>query len=148
MAPQPDFSLWNVPCLERITTISSPASSTTTSSNPFMECALFRKDYDVPKRIRGIIIFVIFMECALFRKDYDTEVSASGFITTLILHPFMECALFRKDYDCPCLKKRFSFNLACYSLWNVPCLERITTYTKLSACIARFETTLYGMCLV
>ena len=43
------------------------------------------------------------MECALFRKDYDT------------------LRLLDSTYQCDC-------NL---SLWNVPCLERITTVTLL-----------------
>ena len=39
------MTLWNVPCLERITTIPAllfPQASV----KCFMECALFRKDYD------------------------------------------------------------------------------------------------------
>ena len=37
----------------------------------FMECALFRKDYDGHLPILSGYTSCNFMECALFRKDYD-----------------------------------------------------------------------------
>ena len=63
------------------------------------------------------------MECALFRKDYDMNRNIqSGAVFNDI--SFMECALFRKDYD---VSDDFSsFLLYFTALWNVPCLERIT----------------------
>ena len=86
-----------MPCLERITTL-WPPSFLTMAFTCFMECALFRKDYD--DRIINDNLFGfrnLFMECALFRKDYDS--SASSLAYCLPKGSFMECALFRKDYD-------------------------------------------------
>ena len=40
-------SLWNVPCLERITTIVVFTALSSSNLAVFMECALFRKDYDL-----------------------------------------------------------------------------------------------------
>ena len=117
-----------------------------------MECALFRKDYDFdfPNDTNLDTVQCYFMECALFRKDYDKEgeyqeLSYFSFptlwnvpclerITTTVVVfnkglsgiGFMECALFRKDYDND-KTVVVTVYLPNLSLWNVPCLERITT---------------------
>ena len=41
---------------------------------------------------------MFFMECALFRKDYDISFR-QAWEESLHSYLFMECALFRKDYD-------------------------------------------------
>ena len=63
------------------------------------------------------------MECALFRKDYDVTVNGTKEASTLAL------------WNVPCLERITTTNFQelsleapfSYSLWNVPCLERITT---------------------
>ena len=81
----------------------------------------------------------------------------------------MECALFRKDYDKESICS--GLNFTALTLWNVPCLERITTYCEgmiviiihkdfmecalfrkdydcSSFFLSKFAKYLYGMCLV
>ncbi len=46
------LTLWNVPCLERIATTVTPYRlKNTPLMSPFMECALFRKDYGATHRM-------------------------------------------------------------------------------------------------
>ena len=55
----------------------------------------------------------------------------------------MECALFRKDYDSkvvPIVKLIIGG-----SLWNVPCLERITTSERYLVLYYRFKPTLWNV---